>query len=75
MHSEKKSFQTKKKFPTYLPYFFKLYPEPLIFLIGLIFRETHWSQTVFYVDEPFLVEQDTVISGSIAIQPNANAPR
>ena len=39
------------------------------------FRETHWSQTVFYVEEPFLVEQDTVISGWIKIQPHTNAPR
>ena len=38
MHSEKKVFSKKKKFPPYIPYFFRLYPEPhtLFYLACLV---------------------------------------
>jgi hypothetical protein len=40
-----------------------------------IYRETHWSQTLFYIDDPCAVIQDTVIKGSISIKPHADAHR
>ncbi|XP_050390473.1 protein arginine N-methyltransferase 6 [Patella vulgata] len=37
--------------------------------------ETHWAQTVLHIRDPFSVEQDTTISGSITIKPNDGKPR
>uniref|UniRef100_T1IJL5 Protein arginine N-methyltransferase 6 n=1 Tax=Strigamia maritima TaxID=126957 RepID=T1IJL5_STRMM len=36
--------------------------------------ETHWQQTILYVN-PFPVKQDTIISGLFSIQPNNKNPR
>lgn len=33
-------------------------------------EETHWGQTLFYVEKPFTVEQDTSLKGSFSMSPN-----
>jgi len=36
---------------------------------------THWRQTIFYIDEPISVEQDTPIQGTIVAQPDTDNRR
>jgi hypothetical protein len=36
---------------------------------------THWKQAVFYVNEPFLVDNGDTIEGSIAVKKSDNNPR
>ncbi|CAH1782608.1 unnamed protein product [Owenia fusiformis] len=38
-------------------------------------EDTHWQQSVLYVDNPLHVEQDTQITGSVVLTPNAEFPR
>ena len=36
---------------------------------------THWKQTVFYVNEPFPVDNGDVVQGSIAVKKSDRNPR
>jgi len=36
---------------------------------------THWRQCLFFFDDPFSVEQDTIITGHITIQPHEESKR
>lgn len=36
---------------------------------------THWKQTVFYVNEPFPVDNGDVVHGSIAVKKSDRNPR
>ncbi|XP_053325107.1 protein arginine N-methyltransferase 6 [Spea bombifrons] len=38
-------------------------------------EETHWKQTLLYLDEEVQVQQDTEISGDIALAPSESNPR
>lgn len=51
------------------------FPESVNLSTSPYAEETHWSQTQFYVEEPFNVIQDTKIKGSISIQPHPGSPR
>ncbi|XP_052779385.1 protein arginine N-methyltransferase 6-like isoform X3 [Mya arenaria] len=51
------------------------FPEGVTLTTSPYAEETHWSQTAFYVEEPFSVDQDTCISGSIHIRPHREAAR
>lgn len=33
-------------------------------------EDTHWGQTIFYLEEPFDVHQDTLITGEFSLRPN-----
>ena len=39
------------------------------------YRETHWYQTVVYVDEPFSVPKGTPLTGSVALSPREENDR
>ena len=45
------------------------------FVLLLYYRETHWQQTVVYVDEPFTVPKGTPLTGSVALSPNEEYDR
>ena len=50
--------------------------EMLSFLnILLYYRETHWYQTVVYVDEPFSVPKGAPLTGSVALSPREENDR
>ncbi|XP_052780651.1 protein arginine N-methyltransferase 6-like isoform X2 [Mya arenaria] len=51
------------------------FPEGVTLTTSPYAEETHWSQTAFYVDEPFPVDQEVCISGSIHIRPHREASR
>jgi len=36
---------------------------------------THWRQCLFFFDDPFPVEQDTQITGTLTIQPHEESNR
>ncbi|XP_073427781.1 protein arginine N-methyltransferase 6 [Dendrobates tinctorius] len=38
-------------------------------------EETHWKQTILYLDEEVQVEQDTQVKGDIKMSPSENNPR
>ena len=45
------------------------------FVLLLYSRETHWYQTVVYVDEPFSVPKGTPLTGSVAMSPKEENDR
>ncbi|XP_045165871.2 protein arginine N-methyltransferase 6-like isoform X2 [Mercenaria mercenaria] len=51
------------------------FPESITLTTSPYSEGTHWSQTLFYIDEPYDVTQDTVIKGCISIKPHSSAPR
>ncbi|XP_060597643.1 protein arginine N-methyltransferase 6-like [Ruditapes philippinarum] len=51
------------------------FPESITLTTSPYAEQTHWSQTLFYIDDPCAVIQDTVIKGSISIKPHIDAHR
>lgn len=38
-------------------------------------EQTHWTQTTFYLEEPFYIESDATIKGTFSLKPNEKNPR
>ncbi|GCC35994.1 hypothetical protein chiPu_0014484 [Chiloscyllium punctatum] len=49
--------------------------EPVVLSTSPFAEETHWKQTLLYLDEPVQVFQDTVIKGKITLTPAVDNPR
>nr|XP_033771990.1 protein arginine N-methyltransferase 6 [Geotrypetes seraphini] len=49
--------------------------KPLVLSTSPFQEETHWKQTLLYLDQPVTVFQDTGISGDIAMRPSEHNPR
>ncbi|XP_060703798.1 protein arginine N-methyltransferase 6-like [Hemiscyllium ocellatum] len=49
--------------------------EPVVLSTSPFAEETHWKQTLLYLDEPVQVFQDTVIKGQITLTPAVDNPR
>lgn len=39
------------------------------------YRQTHWKHTVFYLEEPLIVESNEKLCGSLSVQANSNNHR
>lgn len=51
-------------------------PEATILLSTSPFEQkTHWAQTVFYLEKPIKLEEDSMIEGMFEMHPNQNNPR
>ena len=48
---------------------------PVAFSTGPDAPYTHWKQTVFYLEEPLMVQQGEEITGRLSCTPNAGNPR
>lgn len=48
---------------------------PLVLSTSPFTEETHWKQTLLYLDAPVEVEQDTAVSGEVSIRPSAENAR
>jgi len=48
---------------------------PIRFSTGPRHTETHWKQTVFYLDYPITVRQSDTLNGTITVQRNEKNPR
>jgi len=44
-------------------------------IVGPYSKETHWKQTVFYLNDVLTVDKDDVITGSIAVKKSTANPR
>mmetsp|Transcript_4058 Transcript_4058/g.6261 ORF Transcript_4058/g.6261 Transcript_4058/m.6261 type:complete len:391 (+) Transcript_4058:50-1222(+) len=49
--------------------------KPIHFSTSPKFRNTHWKQTVFYLDDTLIVNQGETIFGEINVTPNKKNPR
>ncbi|KAM4641522.1 protein arginine N-methyltransferase 6 [Discoglossus pictus] len=49
--------------------------KPIVLATSPYTEETHWKQTLLYLDEEVQVEQDTAISGDISMTPSEANPR
>ncbi|XP_029474619.1 protein arginine N-methyltransferase 6 [Rhinatrema bivittatum] len=49
--------------------------KPLLLSTSPFLEETHWKQTILYLDEPIPVIQDTAIIGEISMTPSECNPR
>ncbi|XP_067864048.1 uncharacterized protein [Heptranchias perlo] len=49
--------------------------EPVVLSTSPFAEETHWKQSLLYLDEPVQVFQDTVIKGKITLTPAEDNPR
>ncbi|XP_041052608.1 protein arginine N-methyltransferase 6-like [Carcharodon carcharias] len=49
--------------------------EPVVLSTSPFAEETHWKQSLLYLDEPVQVSQDTVIKGKITLTPAEDNPR
>ncbi|XP_043573969.1 protein arginine N-methyltransferase 6 [Chiloscyllium plagiosum] len=49
--------------------------EPVVLSTSPFAEETHWKQTLLYLDEPVQVFQDTVIKGKVTLTPAVDNPR
>lgn len=50
-------------------------PKPIRFSTGPFSKDTHWRQTVFYVNDTMAMAQDEKISGTISVAPNKSNKR
>ncbi|XP_078081303.1 protein arginine N-methyltransferase 6 isoform X2 [Mustelus asterias] len=49
--------------------------EPVVLSTSPFAEETHWKQSLLYLDEPVQIFQDTVIKGKITLTPAEDNPR
>ncbi|XP_051891253.1 protein arginine N-methyltransferase 6-like [Pristis pectinata] len=49
--------------------------EPVVLSTSPFAEETHWKQSILYLDEPVEVFQDTVLKGKITLTPAEDNPR
>ncbi|XP_072099278.1 protein arginine N-methyltransferase 6-like [Mobula birostris] len=49
--------------------------EPVVLSTSPFAEETHWKQSILYLDEPVEVFQDTVLKGKITLAPAEDNPR
>uniref|UniRef100_A0A8C4SNK4 Protein arginine N-methyltransferase 6 n=1 Tax=Erpetoichthys calabaricus TaxID=27687 RepID=A0A8C4SNK4_ERPCA len=49
--------------------------KPLVLSTSPFKQETHWKQSILYLDEPVDVVQDTKIMGEITLSPSEKSPR
>ncbi|XP_052214005.1 protein arginine N-methyltransferase 6-like isoform X2 [Dreissena polymorpha] len=59
----------------FVTWFDVTFPESITLSTSPYHEETHWSQTAFYMEQPCHVTQDTLISGSVSVQPHPGAAR
>ncbi|MBN3281577.1 ANM6 methyltransferase, partial [Polyodon spathula] len=49
--------------------------KPLVLCTSPFNQETHWKQSILYLDEAFEVAQDTKVAGEITMSPSVKNPR